>query len=159
MDWSQALYLLILGAALYTGRPGVVVGAAMGGNLAGTMAFSGDPMAVAVVDMASVALLIGRGWRANIAAALFVAMQPVYIIGHHLGLQNWAIYALIDVMAYCQCAIIGGWDGGVGRLGRFIHRRLNRRVYPLALRGAARQNMGACTPMVSGNSRGLNGPR
>ncbi len=117
IDWSQWLYCSLLALALYTGQPKPFVAFAMCFDLAGTVLFAADPVAVATVDMMAIALLIGEGRRANTIAALFVAMQPLYVL-HAFGLQLWAVYALVDCVAYLQLFILGRGDVGLVRLCR-----------------------------------------
>jgi hypothetical protein len=118
MDWSQWLYLGLLALAFSTGRPRRVIVGAMTFNLVATVLLAHDPVSVVVADLLTAGLLIGEGRRANIVALFFVAMQPVYVAGHYLGLNYSVIYALIDVLAYAQLCVIGGWDVGLRRLYR-----------------------------------------
>jgi hypothetical protein len=120
MDWSQLVFTALLLLAIRTGRPKPIVTFAMVGNLAATMLLSLDPLDVAVADLVAVILLVGASARANIVAALFVAMMPVYIMGAALGLQPWVIYTAVDVLAIMQCGVLGGWDRWIWRMG---HRR------------------------------------
>jgi hypothetical protein len=156
MDPSQFAVTAALALALYTGRPRPIVALAMVGNLFASMALGGQPIALAVADWVSIALLIGEGRRAAVIAALFLVMQPIYVAGHYLGLRHSVIYTLIDVIAFVQLSVLGGWDAGMGRLAGHLRGWRLRRSDP-AINGAnTASDMGRSVPMVSVDSGGLN---
>jgi hypothetical protein len=132
MDWSQALYIGLLALALLYGRPQAVVWVAIIGDLAGTMLLADDYRAVAVIDIIAASLLVGRHWRQNVVAAIFLLMQPVYAVAQMFDFPHWITYGCVDAMAYCQLGVIGGVDRGMGRSLRVAHRLLHHRSASVA---------------------------
>jgi hypothetical protein len=123
-------------------------------DLTCTMALSDSVLAVAAVDIVAATILIGGNKRANVAAALFVAMQPVYIAGYYLGLRDGTVYVLIDLIAYAQCAVLGGWDVGIRRLFRALRRWVHPSPNTAKVWGNAQVNLGRSTQVFSRNRRG-----
>ena len=132
LDWSQWLYLGLLASALLVGRPRALVAFAMVGNFAGTVAFAGDVIAVGICDAISIAMLLAAGRMGMILAALFVAMTPVYLISYMLDLPPHATYAIVDLIAYLQLAVICGLGGGTSRRIRLSLRRGSRGLVSMA---------------------------
>jgi hypothetical protein len=123
LDWSQWLYVVLLASALLVGRPRALVAIAMVGNFAGTVAFSGDFIAVGICDAASIAILMAAGRMGMILAALFVLMIPAYLAGYAFALPPHATYAIVDLIAFLQLAVICGLGGGTYRRIRLGIRR------------------------------------
>ena len=135
MDWSQALYIGLLASALIVGKPGWQITGVMLFDLAGTMAFSADPIKVAVVDLSAMAWLFGeRRLPATIIAALFGAMVAVEGLAGIFKLQNAATYTIVDLLAYGQLGVIGGAGRGMGRFVRSIARCRRRHGIAMAFR-------------------------
>lgn len=136
MDWSQILYLALLVLAIYTGQPNPLIAFAMIFDLVGTMLFAADPFSVAIIDLVAVILLAGEGRRANAIAALFVLAQPVYFL-HAFGLNNAAIYTIVDCIAYLQLFILGRGDVGLARACRYLGSRRRGGNRSVVFRGDA----------------------
>lgn len=146
MDWTQWAYIGALAAALAVGRPGYLIASVMLANLAGTMTLSGFPLSVAVVDaLCGTALVFGSG-RAAAVAVFFAAMVVWAVVAQALGFTSAATYAIVDVLAYGQLAIIGGAGFGNGRRIRNAFRSFGRRHSnprdSMAIRDASDGNSG-----------------
>ena len=140
MDWSQGLYAAVLAiAALKAGKDYWLLSAVMIGNFVATMLASESPVSVAIIDLTSAGLLINEGRRANILAFVFLAMQPIYVAGHYLGLKSGAIYTLIDLLAYVQLFVFGGWNVGISRRNRGSHGH-SHSVHPASISGRHSEN-------------------
>lgn len=118
MDWSQAAYVTALVVAVYAGRPAAVVIAVLVINLVWTMQVSASPVVVGIIDLLSCAALIGVSARANVIAAIFAIMVPVYVIGTVAELPNYATYTTVDLLAYAQLGVAGGLDRGIAAVRR-----------------------------------------
>jgi hypothetical protein len=151
MDWSQWLIVGLLVLSCYTGKPKPIVWVAMWGDLVATILLHRDPGEVATADLVAFALLLGS---ANIVAAIFIAMQPIYIAGHYFGLNEGSIYTIIDIMAFVQFAAIGGWDAGLGKLRRSISRRIGGTSVSLVYRREAANDLGHAVSLFSRDSGG-----
>lgn len=142
MDWTQWLYLALLGAALGFGRPGWLIASAMAFNLAATVLWASFPMSVAVADAICGAALLFGGKRAKAIGILFAAMVIWAVLAQSFGFPNSTTYAIVDVLAYGQLIIIGG--SGVGMVRRvrtsrrFVDRRGSHHMGGMARGGASR---------------------
>jgi len=136
MHWTQAAYVLLLLGAFKAGRPDRRIVAVMLLNLAFTYVLAGAAhiTAVAAVDLASAALLIGRSARSNIVAMLFAIMPPLYVASKYGGFSDASTYAIVDIIAYAQCAVIGRFDAGIRNFYRDARDRLSFMVRPMAHR-------------------------
>jgi hypothetical protein len=139
MDWSQFLYTAALLLAIRSGRPAPVVTAAMFMDLAGTMLLHHEPGQVAIIDLVAIVMLAGNGTRSNVIAALFIVMQPIYML-HSFGLSNTAIYTIVDLIAYAQLIVLGGWDVGMRRRARNLSRRYHSHSLAASIRSSAEYN-------------------
>lgn len=123
MDWSQYLYIGILGAAITWGLPRPQLVAVMLFNLAGTLLFHGDTFDQALIDLVSATALLGRRRMENTVAVLFVAMAMWEVIAYRLQVSYAIISTGTDVLAYVQCGVVSGADRGMGRVLRAIRGR------------------------------------
>lgn len=142
MDWSQWAYLCILAAAIVGGWGQHRLIAVMVLNLGATV--TADSLwTVATADILCAVVLIGHGWRANVVAGLFVAMIPVYLAGTAFQWQPATTYAIIDVLAYLQCGVVGRVDRGGARLVGW-----GRRAVSAVRGGAGRYSRGGAPVAV-----------
>lgn len=118
MDWSQWLFVSALALATYTGRPSLNIALPMWGNFIATFFLASTVAHVAVADVVAASILVFGSRRAAVIALLFVLMTPVYAMAHFYQWPNAATYAIIDVLAYLQLAIMGRWGDGMAILGR-----------------------------------------
>lgn len=126
-----------MGAAFLLGRPHPLIVLALAGNLLATMLLAADPVSVAVADVTAAAvLLLAETRRAQVVAALFVAMQPIYFAAWLYSWPNWVTYTCIDLIAYLQLAVAGGMDRPLAAW-RADRRRRAADLYPVASRGVA----------------------
>lgn len=123
MDWSQWLFVSALVLATYTGRPALNIALPMWGNFLATFFLASTVAHVAVADILAASILAFGSRRAAVIALLFVIMLPVYALAHFYQWPNSATYAIIDLLAYLQLAIMGRWGDGIGILGRLGVRR------------------------------------
>ena len=121
-DWQTVLAGTLI-IATVIGNPGVRLVVVMWANLALTMALADNLQAVAVADVVCAAVLLTGPRREKVVALLFAAMVPVYGIGHLIGAADASTYAVIDVIAFAQLAIVGGVDRGIRNLGAAFDRR------------------------------------
>jgi hypothetical protein len=82
-------------------------------------------LGVAVLDIACAALLIGSSRQADIVAAIFVVMVPIYVIGAIAAFPPNATYAIIDLLAVVQLGVIANGRGGMAIHRRYFGRRGN----------------------------------
>ena len=135
MHWTQIAYALILCTALasafWRGQNSWLLMAVMSVNFVATYELSDSFVDVSIVDLMCAACLLGRSQVASMVALLFALMVallfalmvPVYLAAWALQWQNSTTYAIVDVLAYLQCALIGGIGGGfVNRYSDFIDR-------------------------------------
>lgn len=115
MDWSQIIYATLLLVASLTGRPSMPLLFAMWADFTATMIFASDPMMVATADILAACILIMRSRREAAIAAIFMIMLPIYVLGDAQGFSGAAIYAIVDVIALFQLALMGKWDRGIRR--------------------------------------------
>lgn len=157
MSSWQILYLALLGAALFGGRPRLRVWAAMLINLALTMAFASHDsiIFVAAIDLFCASLLIGKVVRYNIVAMLFASMPPIYAVGETLGWNQSTTYAIVDIIAYLQCLVIGRFDYGINHMVRHYN---SRRGY-LGRYMVSWHNAESRPQVVSSESEGLESGR
>ena len=118
MDWSQWLFVSALALATYTGRPSLNIALPMWGNFLATFFLAATVAHVAVADIIAASILAFGSRRAAVIALLFVLMLPVYALADFYQWPNAATYAIIDVLAYLQLAIVGRWGDGLAILGR-----------------------------------------
>lgn len=137
MDWSQWLFIFALVLATYTGRPPLNIAIPMWGNFAATFLLASTVSHVAIADVAAASILAFGTRRAAVIALLFLLMLPVYALAHFYQWPNAATYAIIDLFAYMQLAIMGRWGDGLGFLGRLGNRRNHSGVHSLSSRGDA----------------------
>ena len=125
MHWTQAIYILALLVALSCWRPSKIVWLSMLANLSATM-FIAQYLHIAmvgIIDLSCAAVLIGRDARRNIVAMLFALMPPLYIATSYYGFSHATTYAIVDIIAYVQCMVIGRFDVGIKRLySNFVRR-------------------------------------
>lgn len=119
MDWSQWLFVSALALATYTGRPSLNISLPMWGNFIATFFLASTVAHVAVADIIAASILVFGSRRAAVIALLFVLMLPVYALADFYQWPNAATYAIIDLLAYLQLAIMGRWGDGMAILGRF----------------------------------------
>jgi hypothetical protein len=120
MHWSQIAFGLALFAACYSGRRDRRIVAVMIANFAGTLAFNASPLSVAIVDLASVAVLAFGTIRARVVAAFFVAMAAIYPIAYAAGLDRATIYTIVDVLAFLQLVAVARGDDGIDACRRYL---------------------------------------
>lgn len=137
MHWTQVAYIMALCAALYGGGAPLKVVTVMVGNLVVTLAFSGTPLAVGVIDLLCAAMLIGNNMRANIVAVLFAMMVPVYVA----GLKTSTTYTIVDVLAYLQLGVIWRVDSGLRNARRLVSRYGSRPFSSVVQRGHAERSV------------------
>ena len=150
MDWSQWFMITALAAACLIGKPSPLVWVVMWANVVVTIILHRDPGDVATADLIAFVVLVGH---ANTVAALFIIMQPVYVLGHYLGLNEATIYTMVDVLALCQFAVIGGVDAGLGNLLRRARRHLRGGGSSLGLGGNTSHSVGENVSVFSADSR------
>lgn len=123
MDWSQYIYLVLLlggsGVAYFHDSKFIV--AVMWVNFIATMELSGNPLMVAVADIAcAIAILsILRTKAAWTIAAIFGVMALIYPTSIIIGAA--ATYTIVDVLAYVQILAMG--STGFGNGIRFLRDR------------------------------------
>lgn len=142
-EW-QALFIGSMGAAFLFGRPHWLIVAGMVLDLAATLAFAGDYMTVGAVDLMVALALIGAGRRGQIVALLFAMMQPIYVLGFAFNWPTDATYAIVELLAYAQLAVIGKLDVGISA----IRRRLAPAVWNLV----GRNNPGPAVKTTGGHA-------
>lgn len=130
MDWLvgwvtiwRAVLMLGFVLAVCFGRPSPRVISVMVCNFTASVVFADDLITVGIADLLAAIVLLGGCKRAQIVATLFSVMCLIYVSGQWLGLSLWSIYAIIDLLAYAQLAVIGGLDRGIRRLARAFARR------------------------------------
>ena len=120
MDWSQALVLAALALAALNGRdwPIMIVLAA---NFASTALIAANPLDVAAIDaMSGVALILIGGARAKAVGWFYCPMLMAYALGGIVGFQNYATYAIVDLIGVLQYAVAGHADNGGSGIRRGI---------------------------------------
>lgn len=125
MIW-QVIIAAMLSGALFTGRPSLRFSVVMIANFVATVTISLTPdspenagatyLAIGIADVACIAALVGINTRANVVAIIFALMLPVYVSGYLFKWTPWTTYAIVDLLAYVQFAVVGKWDGGIGKL-------------------------------------------
>lgn len=118
-EW-QALFIVTMGAAFLFGRPHLLIVAGMVLDLAATMAFAGNYMTVGAVDLLVAVALLAAGRRGQIVALLFAMMAPIYVLGLVFKWPTDATYAIVEILAYAQLAVIGKLDVGISRIRRYL---------------------------------------
>lgn len=116
-EW-QALFIGSMGAAFLFGRPHWLIVAGMVLDLTATLAFAGDYMTVGAVDLMVALALIAAARRGQIVALLFAMMQPIYVLGFAFNWPTDATYAVVELLAYAQLAVIGKLDVGISSIRR-----------------------------------------
>ncbi|MDZ7905177.1 MAG: hypothetical protein U5N55_04940 [Cypionkella sp.] len=114
MDWSQAIFAGLLLLATITTSDRRLAYAAWA-NFAATMALAHNPVAVGVADILTASALLCMGRRGQCIAALYAVMIPIYPIMVTAGFQAATIYTIVDILAFAQVAIVGGWGFGIYR--------------------------------------------
>lgn len=142
-EW-QAIFVAAMGVAFLTGRPHIMVVFGMSLDLAATMAFAGDYMTVGAVDLLVALSFIALGRRPQIVALLFAMMAPVYVLGFAFNWPPSATYAIVELLAYAQLAVIGKLDVGISA----IRRRLAPAVWNLV----GRNNPGPAVKTTGGHA-------
>ncbi len=128
MHWTQLAYLGLLAVAIIAGRPRPVLAAVMLGNFIATVIFAGASnfIAVAFADLACAVVILAHEIRFSaerrsmIVAGLFGAMLPVYVAADIFDLSRATTFAIVEVFAYTQLAVIGNVDGGLRKVGRAL---------------------------------------
>lgn len=126
MHWTQALFIVLLAAAFYTGRPPLRVMAVMMTNLLGTMTLATTPLAVGVLDLGCAAALAFGSRREAVLCLLFLLMVPIYALDLYFSWPSSTTYAIIDLIAYVQVWVIGNFGG----IWRNVRRRGADRLGP-----------------------------
>lgn len=122
MSFWQIVYLCVIGGAsvsalAFRARESALLVAVLWFNFIATMFFAHDFRSVAILDIACAAVLAFGNVRAQSVAFIFTLMIPVYFLAFYGEWTNATTYAIIDVMAYCQCAILGWpWNSGTRRI-------------------------------------------
>ena len=117
MDFWQALFISALILAIWTGKPGRLVICLMLANFAATASLWDQPLTLGLFDLCCAVVLLGammHDRRACVVAGLFALMMPVYVAAHFWQWPASTTYAIIDLLAYPQLAVIGRWDRGLG---------------------------------------------
>lgn len=120
MELSQIFYAALLTGAIWWGRPDWRLSLICVSNFLGTMTLAASPIAVGVLDMATIAALIFIATpRAFALAAVFAALVPIYPVGAFLTLPAFAIYAIVDLLGYAIPGILSGGSGGRSARSKF----------------------------------------
>jgi hypothetical protein len=75
-------------------------------------------------------IAMGLGDRANIVAALFLGMLPIYAIGWLFQWSDYATFTAVEPLGWLQIMVIGNVDRGIGGLlGKLGRRDHGKRSY------------------------------
>jgi len=131
MEFWQALFIGLLILAIWTGKPGRLIVCLMLANFAATAVLWDQPLTLGLFDLCCAVVLLGammHDKRACVVAGLFALMMPVYVAAHFWEWPASTTYAIIDLLAYPQLAVIGRWDRGLGIGLRAARRVASRRA-------------------------------
>jgi hypothetical protein len=143
IDWAM------LTAAIWYGRPSMICGGLMVINLAAGMVVE-SPLQLGVVDLVTAILMFGWSRRSDVVAVLLLIAAVLNCSMWAFGFSDYAIYAILDGMAWVQFGALGGVDRGIGNMYRRRHFWLG----DISQR-SARAAMARVTEL---DSEGLNGP-
>jgi len=115
MSWDQSIVLaaLLLGSGAATTCDRWFAISVLWLNFSATSALDSSPLAVGVVDIASVAALLWSQVRRNyVIAAIFLVMIVLYRFEQQLG--RIGLYDIVNLLACIQYVVLG--SGGFGKL-------------------------------------------
>ena len=125
LDLSQYIYLIILliGSAVASRESRFLI-LVMWLNFLATMAFSFNPYYLMIIDLLSAVTILAiiETKRAMTIAFIFCIMVFIYPLGTVFG--NYAIYTMVDGLAYVQIFALG--STGFGRGIRYCRNRIRR---------------------------------
>ena len=151
MTWYAIDWILLV-AALWFGRPPVLVVVALTADLAlGGTGLAQSPYAIAIVDLGAAIVCLGHSARGDIAALIFVAMTMTGAVMTAMDFSRETTYACIDALLWVQLGVIGGIDRGIRHTLRHTSRRRNSALGHVEVRPASVGLSGT----ASENRRGL----
>lgn len=86
---------------------------AMWANYLATLTLNADMVTVIVFDLLAAALLVMRGARESVVAALFLCMIPIYCLTIFGEWPPATTYGIVEIVAYIQLLVMGRIDGGL----------------------------------------------
>lgn len=104
----------------------------------------------ALCAFAIIAMRLGD--RANIIAALFLGMLPIYAIGWLFEWSDYATFTVVEPLGWLQIMVVGNVDRGLGRfLGRMARRVHGQR----ALRDISGRPVGSISARNAASDLGI----
>ena len=121
-DWDM-IYLMVFLGFFLLGKPEKWVAAVMAVNFLGSDVLGGNLFLIGILDVACIIALMLRSRTANIVAALYVVMLPVYVASVYFSWPLDTTGGILELIGFAQILVMSNVMGGMGGRRRATDRR------------------------------------